>query len=163
MLYNWFTIFLTLIIALILTMLPMPEWTNWLRPAWVLLVLIYWTMMLPLYIGVGSAWAIGLVVDLLQGTLLGEHAFAYTIVIYFVARMHTRLRMFSLLQQGVSIFMFILLYQSALYCVQGFIDALPNTHLYWLSTLSSTLLWPWLSVLLHDYCCWLQVNEVELD
>jgi rod shape-determining protein MreD len=148
---------MTLLIALVLALLPMPDWTIWLRPAWVLLVLIYWAMTLPYRVSVGTAFIMGLIVDLLNGTLLGEHALAFTIVIYCVTRMHIRLRMYPLLQQGLSVLIFVLLYQFVLYCIQGFIGELPGSHLYWLSSITSTLLWPWLFVLMRDCRRWLQI------
>jgi rod shape-determining protein MreD len=148
--YSRITIATTLFVAVILALLPMPDWTMWLRPAWVLLVLIYWTMMTPSLVSVGVAWSMGLIMDLLNGTVFGEHALAYTIVIYLVNRLHMRLRMYPLLQQGFSIFIFVLLYQFILYCIQGFLGELPITHLYWLSSVTSMLLWPWLYVLMRD-------------
>jgi rod shape-determining protein MreD len=144
------TVLITLIIALVLALLPMPGWTVWVRPAWVLMVLIYWSMVRPYQVGVGVAWVMGLVVDLLNGTLLGEHALAYTVVIYLVSRMSIRLRMYPMLQQGLSVLFFVLLYQFILYCIQGFIGQLPVSHLYWLSSITSLLLWPWLFVLMRD-------------
>lgn len=151
---NWSTILISLFLAIILALLPMPEWTAWLRPAWVLLVLIYWAMNSPYRVSVGIAWSMGIVIDLLTGTLLGEHAVAYTLVVYLVSRIYIRLRMYPLLQQGLSIFIFVLLYQFILYCIQGFIGELPNSHLYWLSSITSMLLWPWLFVLLRDWRRW---------
>lgn len=148
--HNWFAILTTLFIALVLALLPMPDWTIWLRPAWVLMVLIYWAMMVPMRVSVGLAWFMGLIVDLLNGTLLGEHALAYTIVIYFVTRLYLRLRMSPILQQGISILVFVFMYQFILYCIQGFIGELPPSYLYWLSSVTSMLLWPWLFVLLRD-------------
>ena len=124
--HDGFIIFFTIIIALILTLLPMPGWTAWLRPAWVLLALIYWSMDKPYRVNVGTAWIVGIILDVLNGTLLGEHALALTIVIYTVVRMHSRLQMFPLLQQGLSIFLLVLFYQFILYCVQGFIGELPQ-------------------------------------
>lgn len=141
--HNGFIIFFTIIIALILTLLPMPGWTAWLRPAWVLLALIYWSMDKPDRVNVGTAWIAGIILDVLNGTLLGEHALALTIVIYTVVRMHSRLQMFPLLQQGLSIFLLVLFYQFILYCVQGFIGELPHGWLYWSSSVTSMLLWPW--------------------
>lgn len=148
---------MTLLVAVILALLPMPGWTVWLRPAWVLLVLIYWTMTNPSRVDVGVAWVVGLIVDLLNGSLLGEHALAFTIVIYFVSRMHIRLRMYPMLQQGMSILFFVLLYQFILYCIQGFIGQLPGSNLYWLSSITSMLLWPWLFIIMRDCRRWLRV------
>lgn len=150
-------IFITLSLALFLALLPMPDWTIWLRPCWVLLVLIYWAMTVPFRVSVGTAFIMGLVLDLFNGVLLGEHALAFTVIIYFVNRIHIRLRMFPLLQQGLFVFLLVLLYQFIIYCIQGFIGNLPNSHLYWLSSVSSMLLWPWLFVLMRDCRRWFKI------
>jgi len=155
--HSFFAIVTTLFIALILAMLPMPDWTIWLRPAWVLMVLIYWAMMTPSQVSVGIAFLTGLLVDLLNGTLLGEHALAFTIVIYFITRMYIRLRMYPMLQQGISVFTFVLMYLFILYCIQGFIGQLPGSHLYWLSAVTSMLLWPWLFVVMGDCRRWFKI------
>jgi len=155
--HSFFAVTTSLLIALILALLPMPDWTIWLRPAWVLMVLIYWAMTTPYQVGVAIAWFTGLIVDLLNSTLLGEHALAFTIVIYFVSKMHIRLRMYPLLQQGLSIFMFVLLYQFIIYCIQGFVGQLPSSHLYWLSSVTSMLFWPWLFVVMRDVSRWFKV------
>lgn len=155
--YSWFAILTTLIVAMILALLPMPEWAIWLRPAWILMVLIYWAITVPYRVSVGTAWSVGLIVDLLNGTLLGEHALAYTIVICFVSKMHIRLRLYPLLQQGITVFVLVLLYQFILYCIQGFIGELPGPA-YWLSSVTSMVLWPWLFILMRDYHRWLKLG-----
>lgn len=148
---SWLAIILSLCLALILAILPMPEWFVWARPAWVLLVLIYWAIMAPFRVGIGAAWFMGLVMDMIDGTMLGEHALAYTIVVYLVSRMSIRLSMFPMLQQSLSIFIFVLLYQFMIFCIQGFVGEVPTSHWYWSSSLTSLLLWPWLFILLRDY------------
>lgn len=140
----------TIIFAFLLTLLPMPGWAVWLRPAWVLMVLIYWTMANPEQVNVGVAWIVGILLDVLQGTLLGEHALALTVVIYLVARMVSRLRMYPLIQQGFSVFLLVLVYQFILFCIQGFLGSLPQSWLYWSSSLTSMLLWPWVFSIMRD-------------
>ena len=112
---NWFVIPVSFVLAFMLTLLPMPGWAVWLRPAWVLMVLIFWAMSAPERVNVGTAWIIGIILDVLLGSLLGEHAFALTIVTYIVVRMYSRLRMFPLIQQGLSIFLLVFLYQFILF------------------------------------------------
>ena len=128
----------------------MPGWTAWMRPVWVLLVLIYWIMEVPYKVSVGLAWFIGIILDVLNGTLLGEHALALTIVCYIVARMHSRLRMFPLLQQSFSVFFLVLLYLGLIYCAQGFMGEVPRDWLYWTASLTSMLLWPWVYSIMRD-------------
>lgn len=141
---------LTLFVAFILTLLPMPDWTVWLRPAWILLVLIFWVSMWPNRYNVGIAWMIGIFLDVLNGTVLGEHALALTMVIYLVQRMHSRFRMFPMMQQGLSVCLFVFIYQFILYCVQGFLGDLPVNLAFWLPPFTSMLLWPWVYGLLQD-------------
>ena len=149
--HHWLVIPISFFVAIVLTLLPMPEWTIWLRPAWVLMVLIYWAMLTPYRVNVGTAWVIGILLDVLNGTLLGEHALALTFVTYLVVRMHTQLRVYPLMQQSMWIFLFVLIYQFILFCIQGFLGELPTTWLYWSSTVTSMLLWPWVFMLMRDY------------
>src|SRR4051812_17852214 len=128
-----FVILTSFLVAIVLTLLPMPEWTIWMRPAWVLMTLIYWATVMPFRVNVGTAWFIGLCLDVLNGTLLGEHALALTLVVYFAVRIHSRFYMFPLIQQAMVIFLFVLLNQFILYCIQGFVGELPKTWLYWSS------------------------------
>jgi rod shape-determining protein MreD len=145
-----YIIAISLFIAFALTLLPMPVWAMWMRPAWVLLVLIYWNIADPENIGLGMAWFMGILLDVLNGSLLGEHALAMTMTSYFVVKMHIRIKMFSLLQQILCILLFVFLYQLIIYCVQGFIGELPRSKLYWMSSLISMLLWPCVVTLIRN-------------
>lgn len=158
---NMNAIAFTLLVALFLTLLPMPAWAVWARPAWVLMVLIFWTLVTPSRVNVGIAWSLGLLMDILLGTMLGEHALALTIVVYLAYRSRMRIKMYPLLQQSFSILVFIFIYQFILYCIQGFVGEVPHSHLYWLSMVSSMLLWPWLSIVMQDYCNWVRMNLTE--
>jgi rod shape-determining protein MreD len=62
-----------------------------------------------------------------------------------------------MLQQGFSILLFVLLYQFIIFCIQGFVGQLPASNLYWLSSITSMLLWPWLFVLMRDCSRWFKV------
>lgn len=148
--FSWSVIVMTFIIAFLLTLLPIPEWAIWMRPAWILMVLIFWTTVLPEQVNVGTAWFVGLCLDVLNGTMLGEHALALSVVTYLASRIHSRFRMYSLLQQGLFIFVFVLLYEFILFCIQGFIGDLPKSWLYWTPAATSMLLWPWVFVIMHD-------------
>jgi rod shape-determining protein MreD len=140
----------TLLVAFILTLLPMPHWAVWLSPAWVLMILAYWTIAVPERVNIGIAWLLGIFLDILQGTLLGEHALALTLVIYLISRMVNQLRMYPLWQQSLTICLFVLLYQFVLFCIQGFLGALPMSWLYWMCPFTSLLLWPWVCSILRE-------------
>ena len=144
-------IWLTLLLGLILDILPLPTWVVWLRPSWTLLVLIYWAMIMPYRVNVGYAFVLGLLIDLLQGSLLGEHALAMVVIIYIVAKLSKRIKVFPMQQQMLTIFFLLLLYQVIIFAIQGFIGQLPSSWLYWMAILVGTLFWPWVYILLHDW------------
>jgi rod shape-determining protein MreD len=146
-----FIIGTTVLLALILTLLPMPHWLVGFRPVWVLLVLTFWSLILPGRVSITLAWIVGILLDVLNGTLLGEHALALIMVIYVVARLSSQLRMFSLFQQGISVFFMVLFYQFILFCIQGFLGSLPDGWLYWLPAFTSMLLWPWAFIIMRDW------------
>ena len=81
-------VLLCFVAALMLAIAPMPDWALPFRPDWVTLTLIYWVMILPHTYSVGSAWLIGLVLDVAQGTLLGQHALALSLVAYVTVKFH---------------------------------------------------------------------------
>ena len=102
---------MTLFVAFMLTIMPLPEWMVEFRPDWVTLVLIYWAMALPTRMGVTIAWVTGLILDVSHGAILGQHALGLMLVIYIVHIQHQRLRVVSLVQQAIVIFFLLLLKQ----------------------------------------------------
>ena len=75
-------IVVTLCIAMLLMILPMPEWARPFRPQWVTLTLIYWAIALPHRVGVGSGFLAGIALDVLTGTLLGQHALHQLVAVH---------------------------------------------------------------------------------
>lgn len=141
---------ITLCLAMMLTILPLPSWAAWLRPQWVMLVMIYWCLAIPERISVGVAWLIGLLLDVLQGTLLGQHALALAVVAYFIVKFHPRIRLYPIWQKTIIVFFLSLTYLALIFWVQGLMGILPNTWEYWLPAITSTLLWPWVFIILRD-------------
>lgn len=142
------TILLSLLFAMMLAVLPLPEAFVALRPAWVLLVVIFWVMLNPHRVSLGFAWCCGLMLDVLTDTMLGMHALSFTLVAYFVAKWSVRLKLFPIWQQAWFIFLFLLLNQVFLFIPQALIGNSQVAFLYWLSPLLGMLLWPWLYLLL---------------
>ena len=138
------------IIALMLTMLPMPNWAAPGRPEWVSLVLIYWCMALPHRIGVGIGWFMGLLLDVVQGAVLGQHALALTLVALVTVTFHLRLRLYPLRQQALFIMSMIAMQQALVLWVKGVIGEAPAGWQYWTPTFTSMVLWPWVFLLLRD-------------
>jgi rod shape-determining protein MreD len=74
--HGGFIILLSFAVAMLLTIIPIPDALRVLRPDWVALTLIFWCLALPYRIGVVSGFFAGLFLDVLTGTLLGQHALA---------------------------------------------------------------------------------------
>ncbi|MGH8613234.1 MAG: rod shape-determining protein MreD [Gammaproteobacteria bacterium] len=138
----------TFIVAFVLTAMPVPEWaTSW-RPAWVALVLVYWCMELPERVSIGLGWALGLLLDALTGTLLGQHALAMSVTAYLAIKTRQRMRVFPLVQQ---VFLMSLIFASYLLIIL-FVNAMsgipPQDWSYAAPVVSSAFVWPWLFALL---------------
>ncbi|MDH5710479.1 MAG: rod shape-determining protein MreD [Gammaproteobacteria bacterium] len=140
----------TIIVAFMLAMMPLPDWAIAFRPDWVTLVLIYWTMALPASIGVTIAWLAGLMLDVSHSALLGQHALGLVLVIYIIHTQHQRLRVASLVQQALVIFFLLLLKQALVLWVSGIMGHAPDTWLYFMPSLTSALIWPWVYIILRD-------------
>ncbi|HLF31306.1 MAG TPA: rod shape-determining protein MreD [Xanthomonadales bacterium] len=141
----------SLAIAMVLTVLPLPAMLAPLRPYWVALVVIFWCLETQALMSLGSAFLIGLLLDLLTGTLLGMHALGLVILVYLVSRFRARLRFFPPWQQALSVLALLLNDRIiVLWIISLRGDALPAVS-FWLEPLVSTLLWPWVFLLLDRY------------
>ena len=132
----------SIILGLMLTMVPLPAALDTFRPDWIALVLIYWTMMLPQSYSVGIAWLVGLILDVAQGTLLGQHALALVAVIFLTSRFHLLMRVFPMSQLTLTVFALLAIYQFLLFWINGVagVDAPPSS--YWGPVVTGTLVWP---------------------
>ena len=146
---NW-VIVCSFIIAFMLTAMPLPEWAIMWRPVWVALTMIYWTMALPGRVGIGTAWCLGLLVDVLQGALLGLNALGYAILCYFVIKSYQRIRVFPLTQQALLVGIFLALYLLITLWIRSLTSEPQTDWVYWMPAVTSAVLWPWLFIILRD-------------
>ena len=135
-------VIITIILAIMLTVVPLPGWADPYRPDWVALTLIYWAMMMPRTWSVGSAWIVGIIVDVAQGTILGQHALALCFIVFATVRFHLLMRVFPMQQLTATVFALLALYQFILFWINGAagIDVAPSS--YWGPVISGTLFWP---------------------
>lgn len=147
---SYIAIPVSLAVALMLAMLPLPDWAIQARPDWVTLVMIYWAMALPANAGVLTAFIFGLLLDVSQGTLLGQHALGIVIVIFFIQKLHQRLRQYTLIQQAIFIGILLFIKQMLVLWVSGMSEQAPESSLYFLPAITGALIWPWLFILLRD-------------
>lgn len=139
-------------IAFMLQLMPLPHFLLWYRPMWLPLLIIFWCLALPEYVGVGVAWSLGLFVDALQGSVLGMHALGFVVIAYCVVKFHLRIWLFSITQQMTMVFLLCFVVNALQFWVLGMIGQEPHTLKFWIAPLASTVLWPFVFVLLQGYC-----------
>lgn len=134
-------IYLTLFAAYLLYLLPWSGFGLLLRPDFVLLVLLYWMLRAPHLCSVGTAWMMGLLIDVASGGLFGQYALAYSITAFFAVQYQRRLVLFSVLQQTGYVFLLLLISQVVLLVIKLMAgNPLPGWG-YFLSSLTGILLW----------------------
>ena len=108
-------IWLCIVVALVLQIVPLPTQVDVYRPDWVLVVLAYWSMALPNRVNVGVAFVTGVAMDVLVGTTLGIHSLGLSLSVYILAANYQRLRNYSVWQQAIIIGLLSSLYHLLIY------------------------------------------------
>lgn len=132
----------SLLVALLLAIMPLPLALSVVRPEWVLLVLVYWGTAFPRRVGVFLAATMGLFLDILGQQLLGQNAVTLALVAFVVSQIYPQLRVFPVWQQAMVVGFLVLLSRSIDLWIRGASGFPPETPLFWLPVLSSALLWP---------------------
>lgn len=140
---------LTFVVAFILVSLPGPAWLDQFRPDWVALVLIYWCLATPERVGVGIGWLSGLMLDVLFGSLLGQQAFAKTLIAFLTVKLHLRIRAYPRWQQAAMILLLLFLNQLLIYWLRDLVGTAPVQTGFWSTAIVGMVMWPWVFVLLR--------------
>ena len=154
---TWF-VWLTLALALLLSVASMPKFMELGRPLWLALFLTYWVLALPHRVGMTTAWALGLLADVLNGTLLGQNALILTLITFLVLTLHQRLRMFPMWQQSTVLLVVFGLAQLVQLWLNALTGSRPPTLAFVLPALVSALLWPWVCAILRGLHQRINVN-----
>ncbi|MGL4409309.1 MAG: rod shape-determining protein MreD [Zoogloea sp.] len=142
---NWF-IYCSLFLALFLNLIPLGRFPG--VPDWVALVLVFWTIHQPLRVGMGAAFWLGLLMDVGDGSVMGQHALAYVSMCFVADILSRRILWFSLFQQAVHVFPMLLLTQVVMLVVRLIAgDAFPG-FAWFIASVTGTLLWYPLTFLL---------------
>ena len=141
-------VIVTLIVGLMLTLMPLPESLDPFRPDWLALLVIFWAMQLPHTWSIGTAWIIGLILDVSQGTLLGQHALAFCVIVFITLRFHLLMRVFPLPQLTATVFGLLAVYQFLLFWTNGVAGTHAAATVYWGPVITGALTWPLLFMVL---------------
>ena len=147
--YNGVIILLTLLIALMASIMPLPLSADAFRPDWVLIVLIYWCMALPGRVNIITAWVMGFLLDVLLGSVLGVHAAAMAVSVYIVAENYQKIRNFSIWQQALITGILAALYHLVVFWLQRFLIDVSFLSSYLYPVITTIILWPWIFYLLR--------------
>ena len=140
----------SLVLALLLSIIPMPDWAQHLRPQWLALLLIYWCLMSPERVGISTAWLTGLLLDAMTGNLLGAHALSLSLVAFIVLKIYQRTRIFPLWQQSLVVLALLTLENLIQFWILGLTrDITPGLE-YWLPPVIGLLIWPWLFIVMSE-------------
>jgi rod shape-determining protein MreD len=113
--------------------------------------LIYWCLEAQGLVSLGLAFATGLVLDLLTGSLLGLHALSLIVLVYLVTRFRARIRFFPPWQQALSVFALLMNERIIVLWIMSLRgEPLPSLA-FWLAPMVGTAIWPWLFLLLDRY------------
>jgi len=144
----WFIV-LTLVLALFANLLPLSGVALALRPDFLALVLLYWCIQEPRFVGVGIAWCVGLVMDVGDGTVFGQHALAYAFLAYAAEYFRRRVLRFPPWQQAAQVAVLLLLCSALVLLIQFMSGANMPRWSYAAPPLVGALLWPLVSVMLQ--------------
>jgi rod shape-determining protein MreD len=144
----WFIV-LTLVLGLLANLLPVAGVTLALKPDFVALVLLYWCIQEPRFVGVGVAWFCGLVMDVADATLFGQHALAYALLAYAAEYFRRRVLRFPLWQQALQVAALLVVCAGLVLLVRAMGGAPLPRWTYMVPPLVGALLWPALSVILQ--------------
>ncbi|HVF33993.1 MAG TPA: rod shape-determining protein MreD [Candidatus Saccharimonadia bacterium] len=135
-------------LALVLTLMPLPDALRAAKPFWVAIVVIYWALESPERMGLGRAFALGLVADLLTGSLLGEQALRLVVLAFITLRLRSRLRFFPMPQQTLAVLALLFNDRVVMLMIRSFTESAPVGLAHVAGPIAGALLWPWLFLLL---------------
>jgi len=138
---GWY-IALTLLTALVIDLLALPALVQQVRPDFIALTLVYWVVYHPRRVGFLPAWVLGLTMDVADGSLFGQHALAYAVLMYLAILFHRRIVMFGMRQQVLHVLAILLASQVIMLGVRLMAGAEFPGPLYFLSSLFGAALWP---------------------
>jgi rod shape-determining protein MreD len=133
-------IVVSLIGAFLLNLLP---WGHWIGiPDFVALVLVFWSIHQPRRVGIGAAFFMGLLMDVHDAALLGEHALAYTLLSYFAITIHRRVLWFPVGTQALHVLPLLLVTQLVQLTVRLIVSGKFPGWLYFIEGFVAAALWP---------------------
>lgn len=132
----------TVVLGFVLAVIPLPAPIQPFRPDFLLLFVIYWSLSAPRMSGLTFGWFCGLLLDVHQGTVLGQHALGFLFVSFITHRLQLRLRIFPVWHQALTVFMMLAIYRFFVYWIDGITGQADAAWSRWIPVMTGALLWP---------------------
>ncbi len=132
----------TYVVGLALTSFPLDGWLALARPAWLALIVVYWSIFATRAQALWMIVVVGLCLDVLFGMLLGQHALALLLMAYVPMRLHLQLRVMSWLQLAAIASVLIILFEFVIYWVNGIAGRNTDLQYHFFAWLGSVIAWP---------------------
>lgn len=136
---------LTFAAAMLLDFMPFPFDTFFWLPEITALMLLYWTMHRPQTLGLGTAFWVGVLVDIGTAAALGLHALSYTVMVFFILSYHRQIMLYGHVMQILLVLAALLCNQAVLVAARLFINHQIITWQSFAAPFVGALLWPLLS------------------
>lgn len=141
--------FVTLLGALVLQVFELPYGLAVLRPLWVPLILAYWAVVTPEPSGLLAAFVMGLLLDVLLGCVLGQHALGLTVMVFVVLLARGWLTLFPVWQEAGALVLVWGLYSFLMFWIDGATQHRADPWLQWVPVLTTSVVWPPMVALLN--------------
>ena len=138
-------------IAMMLTIIPFPEFITHYMPDWGLMALIFLSINLPKEFNLSTAFFIGLITDVIKGTILGQHTLSSLIIVFATTKYHLQLRSFTKIQLLANVLLLSILYHFILFWVNGVAGVSSSLESYWAPIIGNFIAWPIINEILSKY------------
>jgi len=135
-------VYVTSGIALMLGILPLPQWLSVLWPHFLVLVVLYWSTMTPRAGVILVAFLAGICLDVFNGSQLGQHALALSVLAYLASRLHLLTRAKPIFEQSLLVLLALFVYEGVLWVVDGWSGQRINSWTRWVPVVTSAMMWP---------------------
>ncbi|KFZ31185.1 rod shape-determining protein MreD [Pseudidiomarina salinarum] len=146
-----FPLLLSYVLAMVLMVMPLPAFLEPWRPDWLSLVIIYWLLAIPHRVGFGTVLILGLLADILMGSVFGIYAIALLLIAYPTVRHYQRIRNYSLTQQALIVGLLVLVKRAVVYELEHVLNDAVFLLPYLYPVISSAIIWPWIYLVMRKY------------
>jgi rod shape-determining protein MreD len=138
----------TVLLALVVQVVPLPDWLSVVRPSIIGLVVIYWSIFAPHAGGIFAPWLAGLALDVFKGDVLAQNALAMALIAYVTMTLHQRLRNQTLVQQSLFVAIMLWANEIVVWGIEGWTNQSVSSNWRWIQPMIGAMLWPFLSMML---------------